>query len=98
MGGGACYACGLLGQASLGHPACMGFKFYMRGLGGPLLTWHGGRLQAWLPESGCGLGWRAGSPLFDEAWPMAGVGMKDTEHLLLLHGGAGRPESPREVL
>lgn len=72
----------------------------------PLLARHGGGLQPWLALGHAGLpgeglrigGGVLGSPLLDERSQQLGVGVKDTEHLLLLQGGAGRPESPQKVL
>lgn len=72
----------------------------------PLLAWQGRRLQprlalchARLPREGLRI--RAGvlgGPLLDERSQQLGVGVKDTKHLLLLEGRAGRPESPQKVL
>lgn len=72
----------------------------------PLLNRHGRGLQPWLALGHARLPREVlwirvgvlGSPLLDERSQQLGVGVKDTKHLLLLEGRAGRPESPQKVL
>lgn len=96
----------LLGQAGPLHARLQG-THVLHGLTGvdPLLAWHGRGLQAWLALHawlpGEGLRIRVGvlgSSLLDECSQQLGVGVKDTKHLLLLQGRAGRPESPQKIL
>lgn len=97
----------LLGQAGPLHALLQG-THVLHGLTGvdPLLARHGRGLHprlalghARLP--GEGLRIRVGvlgSSLLDECSQQLGVGVKDTKHLLLLQGRAGRPESPQKIL
>lgn len=97
----------LLGQAGP-LDACLHGIHVLHGWTGvdPLLNGHGRGLQPWLalgharlPREGLRI--RVGilgSPLLDECSQQLGVGVKDTKHLLLLEGRAGRPESPQKVL
>lgn len=97
----------LRGQASPLDACLQGVHVLHGGAGvDSLLTGHGRWLQprlalghARLPREGLRVGVGIlGSPLLDERSQQLGVGMEDTEHLLLLQGRAGRPESPQKVL
>ena len=71
-----------------------------------LLTWHGRGLQPWLalgharlPRKGVPITVGIlGNPLLDKYGQQLGVGKKNSEHLLLLEGSAGRPENLQKVV